>query len=520
MHLSSLPRLLVAAVATCALVPAAASAATMSVEGGTLVFRGDGSEGNSLLVSSYEDWETNAVYLRFSDSGADGLVSNTPECVVDGTQFLCIRDVHRPILIEGSEAKDSVSIFSSSDVPDSIPITIRGRGGDDTMKDAYDSQAGRTFDGGAGADEITAYAGNDVLDGGDGNDKLDGGEGDDQLRGGNGDDVLSGDLYKSPGADLLDGGPGTDQVEDWTIPDADVHPLPTITLDGVANDGRPGEGDNVIAIEKLKLYISATFVGTDGAEDIEVFNPAEPEKASTLRGMGGDDRLVAHDGADTVDGGAGNDTLEGGFGDDTITGGPGKDRIFGDKTSSYCGGYSCKLPFGNDTIDARDGEADSVDCGVGEDTAIVDAIDTVTNCEKVDKSGAPGGGGGGGNGPGAGDAGGGAGTGLAVLGGATRKALLGGQLRVAIACAAACKVSARATLSKADARRLRLTSATLGGGRATLLAGGTAKVRIKLSAKAKKAFKRARKGVKVTLSVALSGADGKTVTTKRTVRLK
>ena len=36
-------------------------------------------------------------------------------------------------------------------------------------------------------------------------------------------------------------------------------------------------------------------------------------------------------------------------------------------------------------INARDGAADQIDCGPGEDRAIVDAIDTVAaNCESVD----------------------------------------------------------------------------------------------------------------------------------------
>ena len=71
---------------------------------------------------------------------------------------------------------------------------------------------------------------------------------------------------------------------------------------------------------------------------------------------------------DTIDGGAGNDRVEGGIGHDTITGGPGKDALFGEGDGNYCGIYECKIPFGNDTIDARDGEADQVDCGVGTDT--------------------------------------------------------------------------------------------------------------------------------------------------------
>ena len=45
------------------------------------------------------------------------------------------------------------------------------------------------------------------------------------------------------------------------------------------------------------------------------------------------------------------------------------------------------MPFGNDTIDVRDGEADNVDCGVGADKVVADALDTVApNCEQIDRS--------------------------------------------------------------------------------------------------------------------------------------
>ena len=40
-------------------------------------------------------------------------------------------------------------------------------------------------------------------------------------------------------------------------------------------------------------------------------------------------------------------------------------------------------------IDARDGQLDGIDCGVGEDRVVADAIDVIApNCEQVDK-GAP-----------------------------------------------------------------------------------------------------------------------------------
>ena len=66
-------------------------------------------------------------------------------------------------------------------------------------------------------------------------------------------------------------------------------------------------------------------------------------------------------------GGAGHDRLWSGFGNDDLTGGPGEDVI-----TSY---------VGRDLIDAGDGETDTVDCGDGEDIAIVDPIDDVANCE-------------------------------------------------------------------------------------------------------------------------------------------
>ena len=38
---------------------------------------------------------------------------------------------------------------------------------------------------------------------------------------------------------------------------------------------------------------------------------------------------------------------------------------------------------GADTINARDGAADTIDCGAGDDVAHVDRKDVVTGCEQV-----------------------------------------------------------------------------------------------------------------------------------------
>jgi hypothetical protein len=76
-------------------------------------------------------------------------------------------------------------------------------------------------------------------------------------------------------------------------------------------------------------------------------------------------------------------TIKGGDGQDTLTGGPVADTIEGGA--------------GDDKIEARDGVADTIDCGPGIDLALADANDVVFNCNDpiptgdapVDPSGTP-----------------------------------------------------------------------------------------------------------------------------------
>lgn len=161
-----------------------------------------------------------------------------------------------------------------------------------------------------------------------------------------------------------------------------------------------------------------------------------------MDGGAGPDRLVGHDHEETIAGGPGDDVIEGGLNDDTLTGGPGEDRILGDSSQDTCNFLARRYPFGNDVIDARDGERDSIDCGVGEDRATVDAIDVVANCEQVDAGGtAPGG-----AGPGGSD---GTLTGPSAF---SRKALKQG-VAAAHECAAACTVTLTLTADKRTASR-------------------------------------------------------------------
>jgi len=168
--------------------------------------------------------------------------------------------------------------------------------------------------------------GRDTLLGGNLNDTLDGGPGNDFLRG-------------QGGADDLIGGPDFDEVhyDDEVGRTGRV----IVSLDDVGNDGNDAtnERDNV-------------------RSDVE-----------DLFGTSGDDVLNGDDDSNVIYGFEGNDT---------ITGAGGFDVLFGD------GDFSSMS--GNDTIYARDGLGERVNCGAGVDKVVMDDIDGVSECETLDSS--------------------------------------------------------------------------------------------------------------------------------------
>ena len=264
----------------------------------------------------------------------------------------------------------------------SQPPQIDGGEGDDELEGTDGSDA---LIGGPGNDKLNGFDGDDRLDGGDGDDGVVGGIGKDTVLGGAGTDNVAGDGFEDAYPDVVDGGPGLDTIDgDWSSRryDAVVTPL-NVTLAGGADDGRSNgaEGDDIRGVERIHENIPGVYVGTDAPEEIVVRQITEP---ATMRGNGGNDVLKTGDGADTIDGGAGDDELDGGFGDDTIVGGPGRDRISADTAGGDCGPMWCKYPYGNDQIDARDGEVDSIVCGFGTDTVLADSVDIVDkDCENV-----------------------------------------------------------------------------------------------------------------------------------------
>src|SRR3954454_10884276 len=166
-----------------------------------------------------------------------------------------------------------------------------------------------------------------------------------------------------------------------------------------------------------------TQVSVDGGSGNDKLQGAPTGLPNTLVGGAGDDSLFGGNFPDNLDGGddsdtlmsdGGNDTVHGGNGDDTVNGSSGDDSVYGDAGNDSVSGETDNDtvdggsgqdvlsgdgngPYpGNDTIDAQDGERDTVGCDLGADVANVDAVDVVEGsgqCEQVNV--APGGGGGG-----------------------------------------------------------------------------------------------------------------------------
>ena len=486
-----LPILLLTICAT-GVIAGSAQAATVTAENGALVIRGAGERN----VISFDPSNEKPGRISIDDSA--GIQFDAAICESEfGEGFTAVACVPQPggVVVDAGDGDD---VVYTGDLPTSQAITVHAGPGSDVVKGDAFADRGETINGDAGDDKLEGGPGNDVIDGGAGNDTtVDGQGGADVLRGGDGNDTLRGDKHNDPASpDVIDGGPGYDQVDaDWMVEAGQHQPPIAVSEDGQANDGRPGEGDNVTNLEKIYLNAPATLSGDGEDDEYTVFNTeATP---SNLSGGGGNDKLSAFDYDDTVDGGVGNDTLTGGYGNDTITGGPGKDTIYADVSSTTCNYIQCRLPQGNDTIHARDGEADQIDCGVGNDTAYVDAVDTAsTSCETVVKGDGPGG-----DGPGA------------TLTGKARKT----SLRKALSKGLILELTAPgpgklSVVGKAGKRKVAK-------GKATARGAGKVAVKVRFTKQGRKALRRARKA-KLTFAVTLTPAQGQAVTGRVTATLK
>lgn len=296
---------LLALVALLVLAPSAL-AATVTASGGTMTYTAADGTANDVTFT-----QTGATVRVTRNAGdTDPALTAQSGCTqISPTQVDCTS-----VTALSANAKDGDDQLVGDTL--TIPMTLVGGTGNDVLVS------------GSGADHLDGGADDDTLTGGPGNDTVSGGAGDDSFR-----NVFT--VGGPADADVYTGGDGYDDITE-TASSGGI----TVTLDDVAGDGAPGEGDNVHS-------------------DIEAVNTNEQFGSN-----GGDDTITGSAAANTLTGGPGNDTIDGAAGNDRLTGGP-----------------------GSDTIRARDGFADVVTCGPGSDTAVVDTFDSVAaDCEAVDRA--------------------------------------------------------------------------------------------------------------------------------------
>jgi Ca2+-binding RTX toxin-like protein len=185
------------------------------------------------------------------------------------------------------------------------------------------------------------------------------------------------------------GGPGVDVID--AAPGADVDALyfdatrgVRVSTDGHANDGMPGERDDV---GRRVRTISA------GARD-DVLDARRARGPVTMYGWAGNDRLYASPGGGGLQGGPGDDVLRGGPGRDRLGGEDGDDRLFGgggddvlsgDAGRNVATGGSAHDSYfissdARDVIHAGDSDRDRVDCTMLPRLLEVDPGDRLTGC--------------------------------------------------------------------------------------------------------------------------------------------
>jgi len=336
-------RMLIAtlAAACCLAAAQAAFASTLVIQSGnTLQFSAVAGETNNVTVSR------SATLYTVTDPGST--ITPTGPCAsVNANTATCPVTGVTTVTLTVADLNDQANVAASVTL---VAVTISGGAGNDTLtggETTDDTIIGDDFLG-TGNDTLTGLGGDDRLIGGDGNDVMDGGAGNEFFDVGNGNDTINGgpgnDRIESgatpDGTDTYNGGPDSDSV-DYRSRTMALR----LTADGVADDGEPGENDNIGAdIEQISA---------GAGNDIIVGSP-------------GRDSLQGNDGNDTVDGAAGDDFVSGGNGNDTLTGGAGDDSLSGDTGADTVQGGA-----GDDTIVSGffDDEPDVFGGGAGTDLA-------------------------------------------------------------------------------------------------------------------------------------------------------
>ncbi len=266
----------------------------------------DGGEGNDKL------WGDGGNDILYGGNGNDELAGDDNQ--LEGKW-------HGQDYLDGGEGDDKLQGDGGND-------TLYGGNGDDELAGDNMHLAGEwhgqdRLEGGEGDDRLWGYGGNDTLYGGSGDDYLEGDyhdmneqyHGDDMIDGGSGNDILIGlggndTLYGGSGDDILDGGSGddimiggagndtyyVDSLSDTIIESGDEGlDIVYASIDYTLDDGNH--------IDVLKLTGMALVGIGNNLDNSIVGNQFD----NILEGGGGNDFLIATQGADILDGGIGDD---------------------------------------------------------------------------------------------------------------------------------------------------------------------------------------------------------------------
>ncbi len=186
-------------------------------------------------------------------------------------------------------------------------------------------------------------------------------------------------------------------------------PPPSLLPPGISPaDVAPGVGTAPMCFGKRATIVATIddelITGTPGPDVI-----VGGDSGEEIDGRGGNDTICSRGGDDTVRGSAGNDRIYGGRGKDLLLGGTGADSLYGqsgkDRMGGGAGSDRVDGGSGNDLLDdqklggagkdrlvggtgadrvrAADATNDSVDCGTGRDTALLDRADRQRLCDGV-----------------------------------------------------------------------------------------------------------------------------------------
>ena len=348
----------IAAIGVLAFTPAA-SAGTVEAAGADLDFTARSGEANEVTLA-LTSHSRGTVTIRVADAGAD--LEAGPGCVaVTAREASCeIAGTSRPriawIRVYLGDEDDSLIADIPCDLADIYcEFEADGAGGNDHLVGRPDEID--YLYGGEGNDLLEGRAGAECLPRGPRprcvGDHLSGGAGDDLLRGGAGNDEFD----PGEGADSIHGGAGRYDKVWYHLAGAGVR----VELDDLANDGPPGERDNV------RSDVEVVF-GSPGDDTL-----IGTTRRNVLEGADGNDRIFGRGGNDRLSGDWGRDLVVGGRGNDDLLLGRGRDRGYGGT--------------GDDSIYAREQHnvvrvVDTIDGGSGSDRGRVNPWDRVSRIEK------------------------------------------------------------------------------------------------------------------------------------------